>query len=206
MGGANNQEIEVKFYLCKLEDIDLRLKGLQAEVVQTRTHEYNLRFDTPGGELSRSFQVIRLRRDTASRLTYKGHSRVVDGVSLRDEIEFTVGDFEEAKSFLEALGYQVSLVYEKFRRVYAFGGVFVTLDELPFGDFVEIEGPDGASIRAVSRELGLDWEVRIVESYAALFQTARRNLGLKMTNLTFETFELVSFLPDDLGVQPADAP
>src|SRR3990172_1232689 len=134
-------ELEIKLYLNDLPAFRQRLEALGAKLVQLRVHEVNLRFDTPEGSLTRSLQVLRLRQDTAARLTYKGPGEDTGGVRARRELEFTVSDFEAARALLEALGYQVSLMYEKYRTTYDLDGVYVTLDEMPYGDFAEIEGP-----------------------------------------------------------------
>ena len=55
--------------------------------------------------------------------------------------KFEVSSFDNAKALLEALGYRVSVMYEKYRTTYDWGGCEVTLDEMPYGDFAEIEGP-----------------------------------------------------------------
>ena len=66
---------------------------LGATLVQPRTLEYNLRFDTRDGELSEAMSVLRLRRDSGNRLTFKGPSKTLGGVLARKEIEFDVSDF-----------------------------------------------------------------------------------------------------------------
>ena len=122
-----DQELEVKYYVADLAGFDARLRSLGASVEQVRTHELNLRFDTPGADLTKAMQVLRLRHDAANRLTFKGPMHTVDGIRLRQEIEFTVGDFRSARTFLEALGYQVMMIYEKYRAVYQLDQVLVTL-------------------------------------------------------------------------------
>jgi len=75
-----------------------------AILIEARLHEVNLRYDTPDGELTRTAQVLRLRQDKAAHLTYKGKGETSGEVYIRREIEFTVGDFQAARAFLEALG------------------------------------------------------------------------------------------------------
>ena len=111
---GKDREIEVKFYVRGLISTEKLLQELGADQVQARTHEYNLRFDTPDGELTQRDHVLRLRKDSAARVTYKGPGFTLDGVYHRKEIEFAVSDFDAAQTLLEALGYQVSMVYEKF--------------------------------------------------------------------------------------------
>jgi adenylate cyclase class 2 len=199
-----DQELEVKFYVRDLAAVEARLCKTEALLVQPRTHEVNLRFDTPAGELARSYRVLRLRQDTAARLTYKGPAKMQEGVRIRQEIEFTVGDFHSARRFLEAIGYQVSMMYEKYRTVYDLDRVHVALDELPYGDFVEIEGPDSASIHSVNQIVGLKWENNIPESYSMLFDRLRSEFNLPYRNLVFECFQGTGIDVSKLNITPAD--
>jgi adenylate cyclase class 2 len=207
-GGAgmskSDQELEVKFYLSNLTGLESRLKANQAALAQARVHETNLRFDTPDLQLTRSFRVLRLRQDNQSIVTYKGPGKETDGVRQRQELEFTVGDFDTAKVFFEALGYQVSVIYEKYRAVYDLGAVHITLDEMPFGNFAEIEGPDGKTIRETACRLGLDWEARIIDSYMVLFDRVKTALDLPFRDLTFENFQGLMVPASALGVSLAE--
>ena len=196
----SDQELEVKFYFPDLPALRARLETAGAQLVQPRVHEINLRFDTPSGDLTRSYRVLRLRQDTEARLTYKGPGELVDGVRSRQELEFKVSDFGTARHFLEALGYEVSVMYEKYRATYTLKGVLVTLDEMPYGNFAEIEGPDGASIRKTAEVLGLDWERRILDSYIMLFDRLRERLGLAFRDLSFENFEELTVTGEMLGL------
>lgn len=201
---SDHYEIEVKFCVKDLEQIEVRLQRLKAKQVQARIHEYNLRFDTPAGELARQSIILRLRRDTAFHLTLKTGNTLLDGVSQRREIEFKVSDFEAARVLLEALGYQVSMVYEKYRAIYRLESVLITLDEMPFGGFVEIEGPDGGGIQETSNKLGLNWDARVLASYADLFQVIQVALGLETRDLTFDYFKGIDVSANHLGIHYAD--
>lgn len=196
---SSGQEIEVKFYVRDLEAIAARLEILDARLLRPRLHEVNLRYDRPDGSLARERRLLRLRRSDDLRLTYKGPGSIVEGAMSRQEIEFSVGDFEAARQFLEALDYQIIVMYEKYRTTYEmktsevsedFGSLetLIMLDELPFGNFVEIEGESPAAIRAAAGRLGLKWEARITESYLALFEQLRGKLGFTFRDLTFENF------------------
>jgi adenylate cyclase, class 2 len=186
MTNTNNQEQEVKFYLGNKPGLESRLLGLGASLRTGRIFEANLRFDTPDGALTRARRVLRLRQDEVVRLTYKGPAEFGREISVRPEIEFEASSFENARAFLEALGYQVSVRYDKYRTTYDLGPVEVVLDELPFGDFAEIEGPDISTIQIAADVLGLNWEARCAESYLGLFAQLRASAGLEAQNLTFE--------------------
>ena len=201
---GTGQELEVKFYLRQPERLQARLEALGARLEQPPTHEINLRFDTPERSLLNSGRLLRLRQDSAARITYKGPGRVEGGARLRQELEFVASDFATARAVIEALGFEVNMMYEKKRATYALGNVLVTLDEMPYGSFAEIEGPDGTSIQQAAAQLGLDWGQRILESYTVLFEQARHVMGFTFRDLSFENFAGLDISPQALGVQPAD--
>lgn len=200
----NGQETEVKFYVRQLEDVEGRLQALGARLIQPRVFEVNLRFDLPDGSLRRDRKVLRLRRDEQVRLTYKGPAQLNKGVLSRVELETTLGDFETGRDILEALGYVLVATYEKYRSTYELGGLHVMLDELPYGDFVEIEGPDVAILQKASEELGLDFSAAIPTSYLAMFDGFCHARGLDPSQLTFGALEGLRIEPGDLSTRPAD--
>jgi len=200
---TNHQELEAKFYINDLSTLKARVETLGAALKHPRVLEINLRFDTPAGDFMRTFRALRLRQDTVARVTYKGPGTVQDGARLREELEFTVSDFDTAKAFLEALGYQVVVIYEKYRTTYTLGKLEISLDEMPYGNFVEIEGPDGQSIQETASRLGLDWGAVILDSYLVLFDRLRQSLGLSFRDLTFSNFKGITITPSIMGVQTA---
>lgn len=197
------QEIEAKFYVMRPDELRRRLEALGAKLTEPRILEVNIRFDTPQQEFQQSGRVLRLRQDSRVRLTYKDSDKIQSGAMSRREIEFTVSDFDSAKEFLEALGYQVALTYEKYRTTYQMPGVEIMLDEMPYGNFVEIEG-DEAQLRPTADKLRLKWEAAIQDSYSGLFAKLRARRHAQVRDLTFENFKAVEVSADDLGVQPAD--
>jgi len=206
MNASTTWEREVKFWVQDLHRLRQRLDAQGARLLQPRTHEYNLRFDTPDRALSRSRQVLRLRQDQHTTLTYKGPTTAQTSVAVREEIELQVSDFRAARRLLERLGYQVVLEYEKYRTVYEWDAVQVMLDETPLGDFVEVEGPDTTAIRRAAEALGLAWEHRITASYAGLFERLRDRLHPRPEHLTFAALRPHHPLPTDwLPAPPADA-
>lgn len=191
-------EIEAKFYLRHLEDIRKRVIAHDALLKTTRLLERNLRFDTPNRELAGKKHVLRLRQDNRTTLTFK---RPRGQVETREEFEIEIDDFESGRKILEALGYTVTTLYEKYRETYQIDFIQVMLDELPFGCFVEIEGPSIESIRQMSDQLGLPWERRVQASYVELFDRIRRPLAIDFEEITFENFKgLAPVDPKLLGV------
>jgi len=188
-------EIEVKFYLRRLEDVRERLISLDGHLKQARLLELNLRFDTPDRTLAGKKHVLRLRQDNRSTMTFKRH---LGQVEIREEFEIEIDDFETGRKMLNALGYTVTTVYEKYRETYQLGTDLVMLDELPFGFFVEIEGPSIESIRQMSERLELPWDRRVQASYLELIDRIHRPLNIEVEEITFEKFE--GLTPVDLNL------
>jgi adenylate cyclase class 2 len=106
---------------------------------------------------------------------------------------------------LHALGYQVAMIYEKYRSIYDLGGTLIMLDEMPFGNFTELEGKTPQAVRELSMILGLQWDRRINDSYVMLFDRLKAALNLDMRDLSFEQFQSLQIQPEMLSVQPGDA-
>lgn len=187
----NNIETEIKLYTPDLHPIKKRLLFLGARQIQERTHEFNLRFDHPELELAEKRVVLRLRQDQQSTLTYKDNAIWTDGIISRFEAEVNVGDFANTKLILEKLGFMVTASYEKYRSTFSLANTEIVLDELPFGNFVEIEGLPEDIQQSVDR-LALSHAPRINYSYLQLFSFcqswAKNALDLEIKNFRFEEF------------------
>jgi adenylate cyclase class 2 len=200
----NHLEMEVKFYLNDPASFEQRLRSIGGNLIQPRTFETNLRFDTPDLSLTKEHRVLRLRQDQGTYLTYKGPSEWGKTVSTRQEIEIEVNDFESTRLLLEALGYHINVRYEKYRAKYQIENVEIDLDEMPFGFFVEIEGDDAQKIEHMAAVLSLSWPNRVNDSYMKLFEFLKNKKKLTVENLTFEDFKDHKVHAEDLGIKPGD--
>ncbi len=198
------EEREIKFYVQDLGKIAERLRLSGAVMTRPRTLERNLRLDSRDHELEQKGQLLRIRKDDKVSVTYKADARVEGSVIARTEIEFEADDARMVQKLFERLGYNVSVIYEKFRSRYKLGDVVVVLDELPFGDFVEIEAPNNILIEGVSQMLGLDFSKGMAINYLGLFEIFKSNRAVDFVDLTFENFEGMTVSSADLQVQPAD--
>lgn len=203
---SNNQETEVKFFVRNLKPIELQLQQLKAQLIQPRVHEINYRFDFPNNELRSGQKVLRLRKDNQAKLTFKGASLEGEsGVMSRKEIEFVVEDFDKAKQLLESLGFTPVVFYEKFRTTYELNDTHIMLDELPYGEFVEIESDNiSSAIKNVSDLLGLNWDMMVKAGYHALFDRVASGYNLDRWNLSFEALNGVKIKAEDLQITFAD--
>ena len=201
----NGHETEAKFYIRDLRKMELRLQELKAQLIQPRIHERNLRFDNSYNDLRNASRVLRLRQDEKARFTFKGPSMEKEGGILsRQEIEFVVEDFNIARQFLEALGFEAVVFYEKFRTTYELGDIHIMLDELPYGEFVEIEGEDVEAIHNIANLLGLKRDAMIKAGYHALFERVTEKYNLDPSQLSFAALGRIKITADDLSIQVAD--
>jgi adenylate cyclase, class 2 len=156
-------EIEKKYRLTRkqCQELQRRLPEIGA-VFEGKDFEENTIYS--GGMLDASTSVLRLRRigdgaDTAcpghrAVLTYKRRFPGVSSIKQQQEDETPVSNAEAMAAILDALGFVPALVYEKRRATWRLGDAEIVIDELPFGLFMEIEGPE-AAIRKVQRQLAI---------------------------------------------------
>lgn len=170
-------EIEAKLKVDSLKEVEIKLRQLGAEFLaeQLQTDYF---FDDAKAALTTTDQCLRLRRQSVAGgerffLTYKG-AKEKSNFKKRQEIEIEINEAHAAQKLLSALGYEKVLVVEKKRRLWQLGGCSVALDQLPLlGDFVEVEGPDDATIADVQQNLGLANLSHVAKSYAQMIKEER---------------------------------
>jgi len=167
-------ELECKLAVDSHEPVREALRNAKATRVG-RVLEVNRLFDRTDGSLRAAGCGLRIRRVTildgegpGGSVTFKGPVRK-GAFKLREEIETPVADLDAMERLLVALGFKVHVAFEKRRETWRLGGCLVELDELPrIGEFVEIEGPDDASIQRVIEQLHLADAIQIRENYVTL--------------------------------------
>ena len=190
MANHENLEVEVKFLVPDLEALRERMLRAGATVQKERVHEYNVRLDTAEEALLQRDELLRLRQDTAVTLTFKGRSLEAEQkseVKVREELEIGLTDLETAVAIFRRLGLEPLQVYEKYRETFLLNGVEIVLDELPYGNFAELEGAE-AEIKETAVLLGLQWSQRVVGNYLALMGQLKAHHDLPFDDLTFANF------------------
>ncbi|MFP4477603.1 MAG: class IV adenylate cyclase [Desulfatibacillaceae bacterium] len=182
------EEVEVKFHLENPERVRNRLVRANAEA-HGRRFEHNVRFDDDAGSLRASGRLLRIRRDGGCRLTYKEPSEVEESeFKVHREWEVTASDCGALAGILKGLGFSRTQVYEKYRETFVLGDTKLLIDTMPYGVFLELEGPRD-SLRKIASDLRLDWSRRITLNYLSMFDILRQAEGLEFDDVTFENFE-----------------
>lgn len=188
-------EIEVKFAVVQLPILREKIIGLGA-ISKGRHFETNVRFDDAAGNLHRKQCLLRLRKDAGTTLTFKSRPDGMDPqFKIHRELEVRVSDFDGMEQILLSLGFERRQVYEKWRESFSLDQTHLCIDQMPFGDYLEIEGTKTA-IRRVASQLGLNWSRRICLTYLDMFAIICNRLQLTFSDITFENFADVS-LPID---------
>lgn len=179
---APEEERELKFRCDDLSRLRERLIQAEAERVSASTRETNWVLDRDG-ELQRRGELLRVRAQGAdARFTFKGPARYEEGTKIRSEREVGTDDPEGAIAILEALGFEVSRRYEKFRETWRLGGVLVCLDHTPIGDFVEFEGDMASQVAKRFRFSPADAEQA---NYLELYEAYRLDHPEAPEDMTF---------------------
>lgn len=200
---ATATETEIKLLASDLSRIEDRLRDAGARLKQERSHEFNLRFDHPKLHLSDRRVVLRLRKDQGTTLTYKDNARIMDGIISRYELETKVANFEITNQLLQKLGFVISDSYEKYRTTFHLDQTEIVLDELPFGNFVEIEGSHD-DIKETMQRLDLTQAMHVNCSYLQLFHLIQtwleRERSIDLKEFSFQGFSDIS-LPIEKIIQ-----
>lgn len=171
-------EIEIKIRIdTGIENARARILANHFQVLHERTFEKNIVFDTPEGKLKDRKCLLRLRKKgdtntvTFKRPLEKPFSRDDTAYKIKQETEVDVSDFESMENIFTGLGYEVFFIYEKYREEFQKGDIKVMLDEMPIGNFIEIEGPEEA-IDRTAHALGYSKNDYITDNYLTLFRKA----------------------------------
>lgn len=188
MNNSKSQEVETKLYTPNLLVIQQSLEKLGATLTKERVFERNIRYENSSESFMKKGIVLRMRQDDVARLTYKSGKTMDNGISKRFEAEVEVSDFDTMDTILRLLKFEPYMVYEKYRTTYMFDDAEIVLDEMPYGNFTEIEA-DVNTIESLITRLGLDDVPRMSQSYTQIFDTVNRYLGLDFDDLTFANFD-----------------
>jgi adenylate cyclase, class 2 len=181
---ATPQEIEIKFYVSDLKELEQKLGKLGFDCETPSTHELNTLYDLPGHKLRRKGEILRLRNyGDQWKLTHKAKG-LPGRHKSRGELETGVSDGKTMDALLRALGFVPSFVYEKFRSEWSDHEGNVVLDHTPIGDIAEIEGKS-RWIDRTARALGVSSDQYVTKSYPELFFEWKRNTKCKAANMTF---------------------
>ena len=148
-------EQEVKYSVTDINKLITKLKKLGA-VDAGVDFQRTIRFDSHDDELAKKGMFLRVRSGHGNKITMKIKlaSENTD-VHEREEIETTVENLDKMRQFIVILGFDKELIMEKYRSNWSYKGADISIDELFFGSFIEIEA-NPQLIDEVSNDLELN--------------------------------------------------
>lgn len=162
-------EYEAKFLAVDAAELQAELAALGGTQAFPRTLLTRRIFESDALD---GTQWIRLRDEgTRATLTLK---QVTDATSIdgTTEIETEVSDLDAAAEILRAVGARQVSYQQNYREEWTLGEVAFDFDTWPgLPTFVEIEGPDEASVREAAGRLGLDYAEARFGSVGALYKS-----------------------------------
>jgi adenylate cyclase, class 2 len=181
-------EIEIKFRIEDLRDLNRRLRASGFRRITPRTHEMNALYDLPGQPLRKRGELLRLREYGKEWVLTHKSKGLAGRHKRRVELEIRVSDGRTMNEILRALGYQPTFRYEKFRAEWTDDRGHVVVDETPIGNFGEIEGPP-RWIDQTAKKLGIRPEHYITDTYAGLFFAWKRRTRSRANEMTFREIQ-----------------
>lgn len=162
-------EYEAKFLAVDAAELQAKLAALGGTQAIPRTLLTRRIFESDALD---GTQWIRLRDEgTRATLTLK---QVTDATSIdgTTEIETEVSDLDATAEILRAVGARQVSYQQNYREEWTLGEVAFDFDTWPgLPTFVEIEGPDEASVREAAGRLGLDYAEARFGSVGALYKS-----------------------------------
>lgn len=159
------KEIEVKFKIDEVEKIKEKLIDLGVSLSKAyKQTTYGFFSDD---SISKGiFPRIRDEKDDIV-LTVKVKPKEESEYFERAEYSMKISSAKEGIDILKVLGYDEVKMFEKVRQEGELLNTKITLDELYFGTFLEIEG-EKEDIEKVIIKLGLENKKRLTKAYLAL--------------------------------------
>lgn len=187
-----NIEIEYKFKVEDKDSLVSLLDGL-ADAKKLREYQSNVMFDNLQETMQNTNGRIRVRKigiKGKKELTYKKPLSSKNGA--KREIEYEI-EFSDSNTQIENILYEMCFMpkssYELYRTEWRIRNVQVTLDEYPYGNYIEIEGNE-EEIQIVAKELNYDVSKGITKPTDTLFQEWRKERGLPVKlHMRFDDFD-----------------
>ncbi len=182
-------ETEIKFRVADLAALTGRLESAGFHIETPRSFESNILYDTPDRQMRARTEILRIRSYagrwtlTHKRLPGAGHPGE-DRHKHRIETETGLAHGDALAEHFLSLGLVAAFRYEKWRTEFADAEGHCVIDELPIGNYAELEGPAAWIDRAAFR-LGVDPAQYITLSYGRLFEQWREQRRSLAQDLTF---------------------
>jgi len=179
-----HNEVEVKYDVSdSYFEILERIRKLGA-IFQGGCVETTCRFDTNDKQLEANNIFLRVRRGFKNTITLKEKRKEDVGVKSRLETEFEIEDIEQMEYILSKIGFKYIRKMEKYRMTWLYNNAVITIDELPFGIYLEIEAAESV-IAHLASILGIAEQFKIVHTYWDILTQINAENNTYLENIVF---------------------
>ena len=163
-------EYEATFLNIDKDEIRNKLKNIGASLIREEYKQKRYNFDLQS--LGRDFYEWVRVRDEGDKITM-AYKNIPKGATINEqrEIEFEIGDFERAISFMEVLGAKKKNYSETFREIWKLNDVEIMIDTWPYLEpYLEIEASSEDSVKKVAERLGFKWDDAIFSGAGWIYE------------------------------------
>lgn len=153
---------QVKFQIEDFDAISKKLIELEAVFIGG-FFEKTIRYDNDDQCLFGQGIFIRTKSGLRNVLTLKEKTSDNDLLE-RYTTEIEIDDIEKMEYILSRIGFTNKVIMEKYRLYFKWNNIEISIDELPFGIYLEIKGDD-KEIEKLSKQLGFKSKDMIIVTY-----------------------------------------
>lgn len=165
------EEIEAIFLDVDIEKTRKTLKSLQATCKLPMQDMNRTLFDYPDRRLMRGQNSWIRIRDEGDHVSLTFKTLQEGDLHGAQEIETTVGSYDDTVAIFEAIGMFKFSVQETKREIWSVGDCMVMIDQWPWiNPYVEIEGPSEEAIKALAKKMGYQWDTAVFGSVASVYR------------------------------------
>lgn len=176
-------EKEIKIKVENPKQLISLLTKLKAEK-RNEGSQITTRMDSPELKLEKKGIFLRVRTGEKNIVTLKKKIKSNGDLFERMELETEVKNPELLADIFAELGFTKRSIMEKYRINYSYQNTKISIDELPFGIYIEIEGNPKDIVRT-AKELSLDLSKKITVTYWDLFEKYKRKTKKAGENIVF---------------------
>jgi adenylate cyclase class 2 len=188
----NTVEKEIKIQISDISELITLLSSLGAEFI-SREFQRTFLLDTTDSKLKSQGMFLRVRSGVPNTVTLK--KKIKQDINVRERIEYET-DVKDVKTMLtifESLGFTNKRIMEKYRVNFAFNNTVVSVDEMPFGFYAEIEGNE-SDISEVVKLLKIDPDKKILITYWDIWEDYKNKNNVSGEDIIFSAnYESTTF-------------
>ena len=169
-------EKEVKFKVTDVNRLIKKLKDSNAKFIGM-AEEKTSRYDDKDDSYRKRKLFFRLRSGLDNVITLKEdviNDKETTKIAKKVETETTIGDLDKLTYILKKLGLEEKKTMVKYRMKWTLNNTEVTVDELPFGIYAEIEG-ECEDILETAKILDFNLNDKILVTYWELFDDYKKD-------------------------------